>query len=143
MKKLLALILLVCAVYGALFAQTLPPLYKQVYTFQNRVQVVDPAYTFGATSPTLTGFPLEFFWSDYFINQNPPGNGGPVAQQGSLKVDLVANGSRTVTSGGKTLTYLEVAALIQQIGTDNYAAPPTGSGVMSLSRATAAKPAKP
>ncbi len=144
MKKLLASVLLVCAVYGALFAQAQPPVYKQVYQFQNRIQVVDPVYTMGATSATLTSFPVTFFWSDWFVNQNPPGNAGAVAQQASQSVDLVANGSKTVKVGDLTLTYLQLAQGLQQVGTENYvaatAAPGSLPGAMSLAKP---KPAKP
>lgn len=150
-KLLLILALALCVALPSAPAQTLPPLYKQVYQFQNRIQVVDPVYNFGSTSATLTGFPVTFFWSDYFINQNPPGNAGAVAQSGPLTIDLVANGDKTVTVGGVTQTYLQLAKALQQVGIDNYAAPAPSPGslpgAMSLSRASAAPtttaPAKP
>ncbi len=147
MKKLLALLTLgvALACVASAPAQTLPPLYKQVYQFQNRLQVVDPVYTMGTTSATLTSFPVTFFWSDWFINQNPPGNAGAVAQTAWQSVDLVASGTKTVTVGSVTLTYLQVAQALQQIGTDNYSAPAPGPGAlpgaMSLSRPAAATPA--
>lgn len=128
MKKLLLLVLLA----STAFAETpvLPPVFAWKYAFINRVQVVDPVYVFDNTNPTLTAYPVTFLWSDWYVNQNPPNQAGPVGQSGpGQTVDLVANGAKTVTDpvSKTTVSYAVLMALLQQVGVDNYVVPVTAT----------------
>ncbi|HEY1791565.1 MAG TPA: hypothetical protein VGG34_01490 [Opitutaceae bacterium] len=118
--------ILAIALAAVAFAQTLTPTPTPTAT-PTPVIVQSPEYPwrlqvdFTYVDGALTAAPItQFYQSD--ITQGSDVIAQPPSVPPSLTVDLVANGSKTVTIGGTTYTYAQVIAMMTAIFAQERAA---------------------